>query len=111
VHLLHPGTRALIFENFCHILKRNLDIVTLCSACTRALIFENFCQALELFPDNYFDLVYLDGYAHTGNVRRFNCAKIIVCENYVDMVYLDGYAHTRNVRNCPPKTFNLIPTP
>jgi Methyltransferase domain len=25
-----------------------------------------FDQALELFPDNYFDLIYVDGYAHTG---------------------------------------------
>lgn len=27
------------------------------------LKFEN---ALELFPDNYFDFIYVDGYAHTG---------------------------------------------
>lgn len=25
-----------------------------------------FDDALELFPDNYFDFVYIDGYAHTG---------------------------------------------
>ncbi len=31
-----------------------------------------FAEALALFPDEYFDLVYLDGYAHTGNDGTFN---------------------------------------
>ena len=25
-----------------------------------------FHEALDLFPDNYFDFIYIDGYAHTG---------------------------------------------
>jgi hypothetical protein len=33
-----------------------------------------FDEAVSLFPDNYFDLVYVDGYAHTGeeNGQTFN---------------------------------------
>ena len=31
-----------------------------------------FAEALALFPDEYFDLVYLDGYAHTGNDGPFS---------------------------------------
>jgi hypothetical protein len=31
-----------------------------------------FAEALALFPDEYFDLVYLDGYAHTGNDGTFS---------------------------------------
>ena len=30
------------------------------------LIRESFDKCLELFDDNYFDIVYVDGYAHTG---------------------------------------------
>lgn len=26
----------------------------------------SFQEAIELFPDNYFDFIYIDGYAHTG---------------------------------------------
>ncbi len=25
-----------------------------------------FCEAVDLFPDEYFDFIYVDGYAHTG---------------------------------------------
>ncbi len=31
-----------------------------------ALLRMDFTNALELFPDNYFDFIYVDGYAHTG---------------------------------------------
>jgi len=30
------------------------------------LLRMTFDQALDLFPDNYFDFIYCDGYAHTG---------------------------------------------
>lgn len=31
-----------------------------------ALLRMSFDDALELFPDEYFDFIYIDGYAHTG---------------------------------------------
>ena len=30
------------------------------------LLRMTFDQAIDLFPDNYFDFIYVDGYAHTG---------------------------------------------
>lgn len=30
------------------------------------LIRASFADCLHLFPDNYFDFIYIDGYAHTG---------------------------------------------
>ncbi len=30
------------------------------------LLRMNFDDAIDLFPDNYFDFIYVDGYAHTG---------------------------------------------
>ncbi|MDZ4391589.1 class I SAM-dependent methyltransferase [Cypionkella sp.] len=30
------------------------------------LLRMTFDQAIDLFPDNYFDFIYIDGYAHTG---------------------------------------------
>jgi hypothetical protein len=30
------------------------------------LLRMNFSEALLLFPNNYFDIIYVDGYAHTG---------------------------------------------
>lgn len=31
-----------------------------------SLLRMSFSEALDLFPDNYFDFIYIDGYAHTG---------------------------------------------
>ena len=31
-----------------------------------SLIRSNFASALDLFPDEYFDFIYIDGFAHTG---------------------------------------------
>lgn len=33
-----------------------------------SLLKMTFDEALELFPDDYFDFIYIDGYAHTGEV-------------------------------------------
>lgn len=31
-----------------------------------AILRMRFDEAIKLFPDNYFDFIYIDGYAHTG---------------------------------------------
>jgi hypothetical protein len=33
---------------------------------TYSLLRMRFDQAVDLFPDGYFDFIYVDGYAHTG---------------------------------------------
>ena len=33
------------------------------------IIRDTFANALHSFPDEYFDLIYIDGYAHTGQER------------------------------------------
>lgn len=44
--------------------KKALAAVGLLSPCR--LLRMTFDQALDLFPDGYFDFIYVDGYAHTG---------------------------------------------
>lgn len=34
--------------------------------CRSSILKMKFNEALSLFPDNFFDLIYIDGYAHTG---------------------------------------------
>jgi hypothetical protein len=34
--------------------------------CRSTILKMRFDEALDLFPDNFFDLIYIDGYAHTG---------------------------------------------
>lgn len=44
--------------------KKALQAVGLTSECR--LLRMTFDQALDLFPNDYFDFIYVDGYAHTG---------------------------------------------
>lgn len=34
--------------------------------CRSSILKMRFDEALGMFPDNFFDLIYIDGYAHTG---------------------------------------------
>jgi hypothetical protein len=58
---MYAGDRGHDIHQYRRAIKR-LDI----HRSRNTLIKLQFDAALELFPDNYFDFIYVDGYAHTG---------------------------------------------
>ncbi|MFY3384903.1 class I SAM-dependent methyltransferase [Paracidovorax sp. MALMAid1276] len=72
--LLHTGRFAHLFSIDMWAGDRNHDTAQYKMALRRLLPFKEqnttlrmtFDEALDLFPDAYFDFIYVDGYAHTG---------------------------------------------